>query len=180
MLTVTLTSTPGAMLTGRDCTLLRTRSATVWPKAGGQLGRIIANSSPPKRATVSIGRMHSCSAWPTARSTTSPAGWPWVSLTRLKWSMSIISTSAGSPARATRSISRAIASSNWRRLASPVSASRLESSHSPSSTACSQPAGSLWRVSGKASPDCCSNCSATSRRSEPALGCGGEVGAFKN
>ena len=46
MLTVTLTSTPGAMLTGRDCTLLRTRSATVWPKAGGQLGRITATRSP--------------------------------------------------------------------------------------------------------------------------------------
>ena len=29
---------------------------------GGQFGRIIANSSPPKRATVSIGRMQSCSA----------------------------------------------------------------------------------------------------------------------
>ena len=41
----------------------------------------------------------------TALRTMSPAGWPCASLTRLKWSMSIISTSAGSPARATRSTS---------------------------------------------------------------------------
>ena len=88
--------------------------------------------------------------------------WPWVSLTFLKWSMSSISTRAGSPARATRSISRASASSNWRRLARPVSASRLDSSHRPSITACSQPAGPLARVSGRVTPDCCSNCSAAS------------------
>ena len=84
--------------TGMRSTRRRTRSATAWPKAGGQLGRMMANSSPPKRATRSIGRTLSSSAVATAWSTWSPAAWPWVSLTRLKWSMSSISSSAGSPA----------------------------------------------------------------------------------
>ena len=59
MLTVTRDRLAGRDGDRRGCTLLRMRSATAWPNAGGQLGRIIANSSPPKRATVSIGRMQS-------------------------------------------------------------------------------------------------------------------------
>jgi hypothetical protein len=56
---------------------------------------MMANSSPPMRATRSIGRTLSTSAVATARITWSPAAWPWVSLTRLKWSMSSTSSSAG-------------------------------------------------------------------------------------
>ena len=62
----------------------RTRSATIGPKAGGQFGSAMANSSPPTRATVSIGRTHCISAWATDLMTRSPATWPRVSLTRLK------------------------------------------------------------------------------------------------
>jgi hypothetical protein len=101
------------------------------------------------RATVSIGRTQLISDAATAFSTRSPAAWPWVSLTILKRSMSTISTSAGSPARATRSISRASASSNWRRFDRPVNASRLEMSHSASITDCSHAVWPTWARSGK-------------------------------
>ena len=75
--------------------------------------------------------------------------------------MSTISTSAASPARATRASSRPSSSSNCRRLASVVSASRLDRSHSASITACSQPGSS---GGGSGWPDCSSSFSAPSRR----------------
>ena len=121
----------------------------------------MANSSPPTRATMSIGRTQSSSALATTLSTRSPLAWPWVSLTLLKWSMSSASSSAGSPARATRSISRASAISKLRRLASPVSASRLEMSTSESISDCSQ-AALPGGPSGRTCPDWRNNCNAVS------------------
>ena len=164
-LTVTLTSSaPGTSApsaTGMRSTRRRTRSATVWPKVLAQLGRMMANSSPPTRATRSIGRTLSSSALATARMTWSPAAWPWLSLTRLKWSMSSASNKAGSPLRATRSTSRPSASSKARRLARPVSASRLDRSTSASISACCQ-AGDPGSPAGSDCPECDSNCSACS------------------
>ena len=55
------------------------------------------NSSPPMRPKTSALRrrcMASVAQW---RNTASPAAWPWVSLTRLKWSRSNISRLAGTP-----------------------------------------------------------------------------------
>ena len=82
--TVTETRSPGAMSMRSEPTWLRIRSATCCAKNGAQFGRIMANSSPPKRATVSIGRMHWPSAIATSLRTMSPAWWPCASLTRLK------------------------------------------------------------------------------------------------
>ena len=60
------------------------------------------------------------------------AGCPYVSLTFLKWSMSIMSKRAGSPERATPSRVRSWTARKWRRLPSPVNGSFSDSSHSPS------------------------------------------------
>lgn len=62
------------------------------PGAGASvLGGTTRNSSPPQRPTESSVRSAVLSACPVAVSTASPAWWPRVSLTRLKWSMSISS-----------------------------------------------------------------------------------------
>ena len=57
MLTLTWICCDRPMLTGMASTRRRTRSATASPKVGGQLGRTMANSSPPTRAT-SVHRPH--------------------------------------------------------------------------------------------------------------------------
>ena len=70
--------------------------------------RMIPNSSPPKRATVSPGRRPPTSRWPTAASSRSPTAWPTLSLMTLNRSRSSRMTAIGSrssvrwPARAWR------------------------------------------------------------------------------
>ena len=58
-----------------------------------------ANSSPPKRATVSPGRSASFRRGATPVSSSSPAAWPRLSLISLKWSMSQNSTAVSVPRR---------------------------------------------------------------------------------
>ncbi len=114
----------------------RMRSATVTPNdrraVGQDDGEFLAAD-----ARHRVHRPHAVRAidWATdCGSTMSPAAWPCWSLTALKWSMSSISSSAGSRTRATRSISRPRRHLEARRrLASPVNASLLERSHKASS-----------------------------------------------
>src|ERR1035438_7666236 len=60
-------------------------------------GRRMANSSPPTRATVSWLRTVSTRRSPTCRIRSSPAPWPSVSFTSLKWSRSTKNMQTGSP-----------------------------------------------------------------------------------
>ena len=83
----------------------------------------MANSSPPTRATVSWRRTVSTRRWLTCRMRSSPAAWPRVSLTVLKWSRSTKNMQTGSPTRRDRTSSCSTRSSKSRRLGSPVSAS---------------------------------------------------------
>ena len=59
-------------------------------------GSITANSSPPRRATVSVSRTACCSRREITRRTSSPALWPNVSLMPLKESRSRTSSAGGS------------------------------------------------------------------------------------
>ena len=59
----------------------------------------MANSSPLRRATVSPSRTHPRSRCATTCSSRSPAGWPRVSLTSLKWSRSRHRTASQPPWR---------------------------------------------------------------------------------
>ena len=70
---------------------LATRSAS----APSQARMITPNSSPPSRQTTSSGRTHARSVSASAQSSSSPTPWPWTSLTRLKSSMSSMSTATG-------------------------------------------------------------------------------------
>ena len=58
-----------------------------------------ANSSPPKRATVSVGRIVALRRDATSRRTRSPAGWPRLSLTVLNSSRSMNMTATAAPDR---------------------------------------------------------------------------------
>jgi hypothetical protein len=156
---------------------VRRAGAPVRPRshrtAGGQLGSTMANSSPPMRATRSIGRTLSTSAVATALQH-QVAGGMAVGVVDALEVVDVQRSAAarGSPLRATRSTSRASASSKLRRLASPVSTSRLDRSTSASIRPCSQ-AGLPGSPAGAGRPDCASNCSACSRCSGPG---GGPVG----
>ena len=77
------------------------------------------------RNNKSLRRLRDATAVTTLRSTSSPASWPWVSLTRLKWSMSMTSmASTGGVVSASAEATRATSSlSMWRRLKAPVSGS---------------------------------------------------------
>ena len=87
------------------------------------LGRISANSSPPSRATASSARTSPCSVCATHTSSSSPAGWPCVSLTALKPTRSK-STSPTRPS--VRASSAAERSENPSRFRQPVSGSVRE------------------------------------------------------
>ena len=63
--------------------------------------------------------------------------------------------------------------------AAPVNASRLERSHSASSTPCSH-AALRGSASGRLAPACCSSCRAKSRRNSAASINGGEASGFKS
>ena len=58
---------------------------------------ITTNSSPPSRQARSTARTLVASRTANSRSTSSPTSWPKVSLTRLKWSMSMTSAATGPP-----------------------------------------------------------------------------------
>ena len=91
----------------------------------------MANSSPPRRATVSPSRMAPTMRRPASTSSSSPAEWPTLSFTSLKRSRSRNSTAkprAGLPPAAMRPLRATVIasvrrSSNCWRLGSPVSAS---------------------------------------------------------
>ena len=73
----------------------RVRSAIRYANSPSVPGRISANSSPPTRAAVSVVRTMPRNSLPTALSTSSPYGCPWVSLTALKLSRSSITRASG-------------------------------------------------------------------------------------
>src|SRR5215213_7139501 len=81
----------------------------------------IANSSPPRRATVSVSRTQARRRSVTALRRPSPTGWPSVSLTLLKWSRSRQSTASVSP-RATRTSAFSISSRKSTRFGGDVAA----------------------------------------------------------
>ena len=89
-------------------------------------GRITANSSPPSRPTASAGRTTRWSVCATQQSSSSPAAWPKVSLTGLKWSMSSTTTAPFRPLRCMPRICASAASSKPRRFRQPVSGSVRE------------------------------------------------------
>ena len=65
------------------------RSAIRRASSASTIGsRMIPNSSPPKRATVSLGRSVPTSRWPTAARSRSPTAWPTLSLMTLNRSRS--------------------------------------------------------------------------------------------
>ncbi|MNI51065.1 hypothetical protein D3C73_1057670 [compost metagenome] len=65
-----------------------------------------------------------CSLPAKARSTSSPVRWPWASLIFLKSSRSMKATDNGQPWRPARRNSCSSTASSWRRLSTPVKASR--------------------------------------------------------
>ena len=83
----------------------------------------IPNSSPPKRATMSPGRRWARSRGATARSSSSPAWWPRLSLISLKWSRSRKRIPTGEPETVARSSASLSESTKLSRLGRPVSES---------------------------------------------------------
>ena len=109
----------------RACSWPRAMRWASWSMASWSAspGSRMANSSPPTRATVSWLRTVSTSRWLTCWMRSSPAAWPRVSLTVLKWSRSTKNMHTGSPTRRDRTSSCSTRSSKSRRLGSPVRAS---------------------------------------------------------
>ncbi|MCY1175621.1 hypothetical protein D9M73_158650 [compost metagenome] len=79
------------------------------------------NSSPPRRATVSLSRMQAQRRWATCCSSRSPRSWPRVSLRALKLSRSIRITAFVCGLRMPPASTCCRRSSMRRRLARPVS-----------------------------------------------------------
>ena len=79
-------STPPASIGSRAAAANRSPSASAWSVV--TFSQITRNSSPPSRATVSLGLTASSSTCPNAASTVSPAAWPCSSFTDLKSSRS--------------------------------------------------------------------------------------------
>ena len=82
-----------------------------------------ANSSPPKRAAVSLARTLVARRFATSASTSSPAAWPRLSLIVLKSSRSRKTTAIPRCSRRLRAIAWRTRSANRARLASPVTGS---------------------------------------------------------
>ena len=82
-----------------------------------------ANSSPPNRAIVSLGRITAASRSASSTSSSSPKWCPSVSLTSLNWSRSSTRTTGSAPERAAADRACRARSMNRVRLGSPVSAS---------------------------------------------------------
>jgi len=81
--------------TGAAAVAERTLSATTRAPSRSVRGRMTRNSSPPHRPGMSPARNVSLSRCAKVPRTRSPAGCPYVSLTRLKWSMSSSSRQIG-------------------------------------------------------------------------------------
>ncbi len=110
---------------GRCTMSSRMRLITLSAASSLVLGSSTRNSSPPKRATVSLLRNSGCNACANARSTWSPIRWPWASLIFLKSSRSMKAIDSGQSWRLARSNCWLSRMSSWCRLYTPVSASRL-------------------------------------------------------
>ena len=88
-----------------------------------QCSRITANSSPPRRATVSRLRTQRRISALTCSSSWSPTSWPHASLTTLKWSRSTYSSALLPASSCSDSATRCSRASNSTRLTRPVSGS---------------------------------------------------------
>ena len=95
------------------------RSATVTESGSSASSSRSANSSPPSRASVSLGRIAVVKRRATSSSSWSPASWPSVSLTCLNPSRSTNSTASDSPVRAERDSDWSSRSRKSARLARP-------------------------------------------------------------
>ena len=123
------------MLARRTSSLCPTRSGTdmrLEHAVGGLDGLVgvcatlsssTANSSPPKRAAVSLARMTLSRRLANSGSTSSPAAWPSESLTVLKSSRSRNTTPTPPPSRSARADAWRTRSPNSARLARPVTGS---------------------------------------------------------
>ena len=120
MLMVATTSWPPLRSTGSR-SVSSTLSAT-WLASSGELrpSRMITNSSPPNRESVSPGRTARRRRSATTRSNSSPTWWPRLSLTTLNRSTSPKSTATRPPVRSACSSAWSRWSRRRRRLASPV------------------------------------------------------------
>ncbi len=98
-------------------------SATPRAPSPAVSGSSTTNSSPPSRATTSDSRRRCFSAFAIIVSVRSPASWPCVSLTRLKWSASTTIRLTGALRRAAEASVAFSRSLNPRRLSRPVSGS---------------------------------------------------------
>ena len=100
----------------------RSAMARAWASSAMPSHRMV-NSSPPKRATVSPGRMTSWRRLPRATSSRSPASWPSESLMNLNRSRSRNSTATAERLRWVLARAWAILSRKNTRLGRPVRAS---------------------------------------------------------
>ncbi len=107
--------------------LSRMRSASTVALEIPVFGMRIRNSSPPHRVRESDSRMAERMQFATSRMTWSPTGWPKLSLTRLKWSMSSRRRVMGCPYRLERWTSPSTTWSKCRRFQALVSRSVLAS-----------------------------------------------------
>ena len=105
------------------CSASITRRAAASAPAASERCTSSTNSSPPRRATLSIWRTPAARRSPISTSTRSPKAWPRVSLMCLKWSRSSCSSAKGSPSRAASASARSTRSASSARLGRPVSAS---------------------------------------------------------
>ncbi len=125
MLTVTEIVRPSLIGTASCSMPRRSRSVTMRATSMSVARISRANSSPPTRASMSYSRSIWASLRATSTSTWSPAWWPQVSLTFLKWSISSMQTDSEPPPRRENDSSRRSSSSKYRRLKAPVRLSRV-------------------------------------------------------
>ena len=104
-----------------SATCLPSRSQNATTEDSPRPSQTIMNSSPPRRATVSVGRTTTSIRRATSMSTSSPVACPWRSFTDLKWSRSTKSAATGSPVRELRPRAWLRRSRRSTRLGSPVS-----------------------------------------------------------
>ena len=120
MLAVTKCSTPSIEKGWAKAAATRSAIATASSSSARRSTRM-PNSSPPKRATMSPGRRCARSRGATARSRSSPAWWPRLSLISLKWSRSRKRIPTGEPETVPRFSASPSESTKLSRLGRPVS-----------------------------------------------------------
>jgi hypothetical protein len=124
MPTLMVTNTSASPSANGAVATCATRSAIASACASSAMpSQRMVNSSPPKRATVSPGRMTSWSRLPSATSSRSPALWPRESLMNLNRSRSRNSTATEERLRWVRASASPIRSRKNTRFGRPVSAS---------------------------------------------------------